>query len=422
MNALIVTINISLVDPTIQVSYSIPMRLTFRKNTFFTGRDQELAAIHETLYCPDGPLSDQRIMVLHGLGGIGKTQLAVQYAYIHQKDYTSVWWVNASTTETLSQGFLGIAQQLLSHHSKPSTTGLRPDSAQVAVALGLPPDIVDQNGQLGHSRESMETVVNSIKSWFAAEENNQWLLVIDNYDDPGNVDIFDFLHPSSSGSILITSRSRDTCEIGEGLEVQEVTEDEALEILRRSAQRDIASFQKGMYSPPHLMKRFHTRNLKPNPVRDWLRPLVVISLKSGISMGIMTIGTCSDLFLVDAEQSATVAIVRKVGSLPLALDQAGSYVRTGQISFSEYLLRFESTFAKVTAKKPPKVGGECRGDTVFTTWEVSFNALGPAAQELLLLFGFLDNESISEELLSLEGLNNGFRIGKPLFLIASPDY
>ena len=48
-------------------------------------------------------------MVLHGLGGIGKTQLAIQYAYIHQKDYTSVWLVNASTTQTLSQGFLEIA-------------------------------------------------------------------------------------------------------------------------------------------------------------------------------------------------------------------------------------------------------------------------------------------------------------------------
>ena len=127
-------------------------------------------------------------------------------------------------------------------------------------------------------------------------------------------------------------------------------------------------------------------------------------------------------FLVDAEQSDAVAIVRKVGSLPLALDQAGSYVRTRQISFSQYLLRFEDIFAEVAAKKPPKVGKRCRGDTVFTTWEVSFNALGPAAQELLLLFGFLDNESISEELLSLEGLNNGFLIGKPFFLIASPDY
>ena len=56
-------------------------------------------------------------------------------------------------------------------------------------------------------------------------------------------------------------------------------------------------------------------------------------------------------------------------------------------------------------------------DTLFTTWEVSFNALGPAAQELLLLFGFLDNESIPEELLPLERLNDGFRIGELGFLL-----
>ena len=424
MNALVVTKDISLVNRAIQVSYSIPMCLPFHENNNFTGREPELAVIHEALHSPGAPRPKRRVIVLHGLGGIGKTQLAVQYAYIHQKEYTSVWCVNASTTETLSQGFLKIAQQLLSHHSKPSLAGLKPDSAQVAVALGLPPDIVDQNGELNLSRDrdTMGIVVNAIKSWFAAEDNNQWLLIIDNYDDPGNVNIFDFLHASSSGSILITSRSRDTCEIGEGLEVQEVTEDEALEMLRRSAQRDIASFQKGMYSPPHCMKRFHTRNLNRNPVRAWLRPLVLITLKSEISMGIMTIGACSDLFLVDAEKNAAVAIVRKVGSLPLALDQAGSYVRTSQISFSKYLLRFEDTFAEVAAKNPPTVGGQRRGDTVFTTWEVSFNALGPAAQELLLLFGFLDNESISEELLSLEGLNNGFRIGKPLFPMVSPDY
>ena len=52
----------------------------------------------------------------------------------------------------------------------------------------------------------------------------------------------------------------------------------------------------------------------------------------------------------------------------------------------------------------------------MTPWEVSFNSLGPAAQELLLLFGFLDNESIPEELLSLERLNDEFRIGQLSFL------
>ena len=225
------------------------MCLPFHRNDNFTGRDRELAEIHKALHSGDAATPRRRVMVLHGLGGIGKTQLAVQYAYIHQKYYTSVWWVNASTSQTLSEGFLGIAQQLLSYYTKNTVTGLKPDNAQIAVALGLPPDAVDQKGELNASRDTMGIVVNAIKSWFSAEDNNQWLLIIDNYDDVKNVNIYGFLHPSSSGTILITSRSRDIRHIGKELEVQKVTEDEALEILRRSAHRDMSSFQKGMHLP-----------------------------------------------------------------------------------------------------------------------------------------------------------------------------
>ena len=251
--ALVLTINIALaVDQALQVTYSIPMCLPFQRNENFTGRDRELAEIHNTLQSADVTTFRRRVMALHGLGGIGKTQLAIQYAYIHQKDYTSVWWVNAATTQSLSQDFLGIAQQLLSYHIRFTAAGLKLDNARIAVALGLPPDIVGQNGELNVSRDTTEIVVNAVKSWFATEDNNRWLLIIDNYDDLGNVNIFDFLHPSSSGSIIVTSRSRDTRRIGKELEVQEVAEEEALEILRKSAHRDMVSFQKGMHlSLPH---------------------------------------------------------------------------------------------------------------------------------------------------------------------------
>ena len=232
------------------------MRLPFHKNGNFTGRDRELAGIHKVLH--SATISQRRVVVLHGLGGMGKTQLAIQYAYIHQKDYTSVWWVNASTTQTLSQGFLEIAQQLLLYHTQNTTAGPKPDSTSIAVALGLPPGVVNRNGELNTSGDITGIVVKAITSWFAAEDNHRWLLIFDNYDDLRNVNIFDFLHPGSSGSILITSRSRDTCHIGEGLEVQEVAEAEALEILRKSAHRDKASFQKGMHSS------------NPSPSRAWL--------------------------------------------------------------------------------------------------------------------------------------------------------
>ena len=124
------------------------------------------------------------------------------------------------------------------------------------------------------------------------------------------------------------------------------------------------------------------------------------------------IGTYSDLALSNTERSDAIAIVGKLGALPLALDQAGSYISAMQIPFSRYLVRFERAFAEVTAKKPPTVVWQYRSDTVFTTWEVSFNALSPAAQELLLLFGFFDNQSIPEELLPLDRLNNEFTIGE----------
>ena len=94
-----------------------------------------------------------------------------------------------------------------------------------------------------------------------------------------------------------------------------------------------------------------------------------------------------------------------------------------QIPFSKYLLKFESTFAEVAAKKPPTVVWQYRDDTVFTTWEVSFNALSPAAQEVLLLLGFFDNQSIPpEELLPLERLKDKFQIGEPPFPVLPPGY
>ena len=223
------------------------MCLPFHKNDNFTGRDRELAEIHRVLNSADATISQRRVMVLHGLGGMGKTQLAIQYAYIHQKDYTSVWWVNASTTQTLSQGYLGIAQQLLSHHTQKAVAGLKPGSASIAVALGLPSGAVNKDGELNASGD-ITRIIKAMISWFAAEDNSRWLLIFDNYDDLRNVNIFDFLHPSTLGSILITSRSRDTCRIGKALEVQEVTEEEALEILRKSTNRDMAAFQKGMYT------------------------------------------------------------------------------------------------------------------------------------------------------------------------------
>lgn len=92
--------------------------------------------------------------------------------------------------QTLSQGFPGIAQQLLSYNTKITTTSQKPGHARVAVALGQPPDIVDQNGKLTASRDITGSVANAVIVWFAAQDNNRWLLIIDNYEGLRNVNIY----------------------------------------------------------------------------------------------------------------------------------------------------------------------------------------------------------------------------------------
>lgn len=116
--------------------------------------------------------------------------------------------------------------------------------------------------------------------------------------------------------------------------------------------------------------------------------------------------------LVHIERTAAISIVDKLGALPLALDQAGSYISSAQIPYHIYLTRFDRGFARIVAKRPPNSVWKYREDTIFTTWEISFAALSPGAQALILLCGFLDNEDIWEELLFSENLKAEYGIGK----------
>jgi hypothetical protein len=93
-----------------------------------------------------------------------------------------------------------------------------------------------------------------------------------------------------------------------------------------------------------------------------------------------------------------VTIVRKLGFLPLAIDQAGAYIAARGKLLDEYLPLYEKQFAKVASEVPARSVWRHNAG-VFTTWEVSFQAIGRAAQELLTLCGFLDNEDVWYELL-----------------------
>ncbi len=105
---------------------------------------------------PDG----RRTAVLHGLGGMGKTQLAIAYLRRYQSHYSATIWLNARDETSLQQSFAWAAELILRQY---------PRFAYLKTAV--------------ESRD-LDTIADAVKRWLDEPKNDHWLLVYDNYDDP----------------------------------------------------------------------------------------------------------------------------------------------------------------------------------------------------------------------------------------------
>jgi hypothetical protein len=160
-------------------------------NPFFTGREQVLTQIQEAL-------AIQGRAALSGLGGIGKTQTAVEYAHRHLDEYDHIFSVSAASREGLLSGY-----------------------ATVAGLLKLPEAAVQEQA----------LAVEAIKRWLGS--NQGWLLILDNADDLAMTR--EFIPPGKKGHVLLTTRARATGALARLVEVQEMgTEEGALFLLRRA--------------------------------------------------------------------------------------------------------------------------------------------------------------------------------------------
>ncbi|CCD42655.1 similar to kinesin light chain 1 [Botrytis cinerea T4] len=191
----------------------------FPEATQFVAREGELLEMHKMLQ----DHSSRSCVILHGLGGMGKTQLAITYTKRHKEKYTAIFWLNANDEESLKLSFRDIAQQVLRHH--PSTTVL---------------SSVDQD-------KDLDQVVSAVREWLDSSRNTKWLMIYDNYDNPKTpnnpdmlaVDIRQFLPQSDHGSIIITTRSSQVRQ-GTRIHVQKLDLKEGLEIVSNmSGRKDI---------------------------------------------------------------------------------------------------------------------------------------------------------------------------------------
>lgn len=172
-------------------------KIPYRRNPFFTGREQLLTLLHDNLTNNKSAALTQP-QAINGLGGIGKTQIAIEYAYHYMDKYSYVLWINAANHETLVH-----------------------DYAILATVLNLP-EINEQDQTIK---------VAAVKRWL--ETHDYWLLLLDNADELSIVN--DFLPTGNKGHILITTRSQTTGSIARRIEVQEMdTEEGMLFLLRRA--------------------------------------------------------------------------------------------------------------------------------------------------------------------------------------------
>ena len=193
------------------------------------------------------------VVVLHGLGGIGKTHIAVEHIYSSIQDYTSAFWISAANEEEAKQGFIEAAKCLIRHHARFITTSNHaPDYYLIASKLGIP-GALDQKGNLPTDTSALDEVMQAVREWFAASENKNWLIVFDNYDDLESFDINFYIPPCNHGAVIITSRRSDCAQQGRvGLEVNMMGEIEAVQLLLQSAGLTTEATPEGKLSYPRM--------------------------------------------------------------------------------------------------------------------------------------------------------------------------
>jgi Tfp pilus assembly protein PilF len=137
----------------------------YLRNPHFVGRDALLDELH-------GKLTDGRIALtaMHGMGGVGKTQLALEYAYRQATDFDLVWWLRANNPATLLEGYAALAGPL----------GVAPPDESELAALA-------------------EAVCRELV------RRDRWLLVFDAASEPSELEVL--LPKGGGGRVLITSRN-----------------------------------------------------------------------------------------------------------------------------------------------------------------------------------------------------------------------
>jgi len=169
----------------------------YEQNPFFTGREDVLRRLHKS-FRTDKATTLTRRQAISGLGGIGKTQIAIEYAYKFRNEYQAVLWARADSREVLASDF-----------------------GAIAYLLNLP----EKKGR------NQGRIIDAVMRWL--QDHSEWLLILDNANDVKVVK--EFLPSLNTGHILLTTCAQAMGEMAQPVGVEEMEiEKAALFLLYRA--------------------------------------------------------------------------------------------------------------------------------------------------------------------------------------------
>ncbi|KAJ7064157.1 P-loop containing nucleoside triphosphate hydrolase protein, partial [Mycena amicta] len=267
---------------------------------FFQGHKDILLQL-ERLF-PPTEHKEQKVVLLHGLGGAGKTQIALKFIAESGSRFTDQFKINASSAETIEAGY-----------------------KQIAMAK-----------KLGDTSEAAQT-------WLKVHQA-EWLLLFDNADKP-DLDLGIYLPQCTHGNILITSRNP-------GLWVHTGSPERAIAVSNLSLDDAVLL----------LLSRAGVRLL--------------------------------------SNEKKIHAVQIELHCFALAIVQAGAFISKSPLvrqDISKYIPLYQENKAILLRKKPDQ-SHEDYAWTVYTTWQISFDQLGPLAAQFLQLCSFIHFEGITEDI------------------------
>jgi len=290
--------------------YPLYENIPVDRSPYFTSRDDVLQKLRELLVTDKATALKQAVK---GLGGTGKTQIALEYAYRYYNTYQAILWAVADSYEMLFESFVRIAE-----------------------TLNLP----ERNEQ------EQKQAVRAVRRWLG--NNTEWLLILDNLEDP-NI-LADFLPLKYDGHVLITTRAQTMGICEHSIEVEKMSsEDGALLLLRRAK---------------------------------------IISLDDPLKKA------------SENDQDVAKKVSEEVDGLPLALDQAGAYIAEHRYSLSAYLDLYRVQHVEFLRRRGNAIFGHPA--SVYVTFELCFERIkqnNQAAAELLRFCAYLHPDTVLEDMI-----------------------